>query len=650
MPLLAQAADPPPTPTRDEEAELADALAQPVYGSSRLGAASKRAEDLVTAPGAAAVRTGGEIRAQGYRTLGEVLESLPGVHLRYDRAYSYAGLRGVTRPGDYSSRLLVLVDGIRANDPLFEAASMDREFPIDVSLIDRVEFIPGPGSSLYGSNAVAAVVNVITRSPAQLAGGQAMLSVGSHRQRKATASWGGSWGDSRVLLSLATENRPGTDLRFAEYASPQNPEGIAHHRDGERADKLFAKLQQGGLRVSLALSQRRKEMPTGAYDTAFDTPAPWVDRYASLSAAYTRAVGPSSTLELLAHEGRYAFAADTLTTEGARVSDDNASRWLSGELRWRYTGWAGHRLTLGVEAQRNRRQEIDVDTQWPDGSTSAQRALGSNHRHGLYVVDEWSLWPELLLTLGLRADRRTDGSHRTSPRLAAIWSPTPAWTFKWLSGTAYREPNFSELSYADAVQRRPQGLQVESLRSHELVLLWRPAEAWQLQGSIYRARVTDVIELVARDDQLLNYTNRGGVHVAGATVEATWVSRGGLQLRGSASHQRVHDAATGQPLANAPRQQFKLALTSPTPVPGLGVGMNLVGVGDRPLAGGGSVAGYRRLNARLSYAPPGSPWDAALTAYNLLDARYADPAGPEHRQPTLAQDGRSWALQIGRQF
>lgn len=650
LPLLAPAADLGWPATPDEEAELADALAQPVYGSSRLGAASKRAEDLVTAAGAAVVRTGGEIRAQGYRTLGEVLESLPGVHLRYDRAYLYAGLRGLTRPGDYSSRLLVLVDSVRVNDPLFDAALIGREFPVDISLIDRVEFIPGPGSSLYGSNAVAGVVNVITRMPAQLAGSQASLSVGSQRQRKATASWGGSLGDSRLLLALSTENRPGGDLRYAEYASQANPEGIAHQRDGERTDKLFAKLQQGGLRVNLSLSERRKDIPTGAYGIAFDTPAPWTDRYAGLSAAYTRALGPASTLELLGHHARYSFLADTQTGEGARVRDHNASHWFNGELRWRYTGWAGHRLTLGVETQRNRRQDIRVDTVSADGDRWTQRAAGRSHRQGLYLVDEWALRPDLLLTVGLRADRRTDGSHGTSPRLAAIWSPTPAWTFKWLSGTAYREPNFSELAYADAVQRRPESLEVESLRAHELVTLWRPTEAWQLQGSLFRARMSDVIELAARQDRLLSYTNRSGVQAAGASVEATWVSRGGLQLRGSATYQRAHDVATGQTLSDLPPQQYKLALTSPTPVQGLTVGLNLVRVGDRRAVGGGSAEAYQRVNTRLSYAPPGSAWDAAFTVYNLLNTHYADPAGPEHRQSLLAQDGRSWALQVGRRF
>ena len=76
----------------------------------------------------------------------------------------------------------------------------------------------------------------------------------------------------------------------------------------------------------------------------------------------------------------------------------------------------------------------------------------------------------------------------------------------------------------------------------------------------------------------------------------------------------------------------------------------LLRVGDRRLLQGGSTESYLRVNARLRYAPPGSPWEASLSAYNLLDRRYADPAGPEHQQASLAQDGRSWWLQLGRRF
>ena len=70
---------------------------------------------------------------------------------------------GISRPGDYNARVLLLVDGHRLNDNIFGSALIGTEFPLDVELIDRVEIIRGPSSSLYGTSAFFGVIDVITR-------------------------------------------------------------------------------------------------------------------------------------------------------------------------------------------------------------------------------------------------------------------------------------------------------------------------------------------------------------------------------------------------------------------------------------------------------------------------------------------------------
>lgn len=624
----------------DDAGELATLLTRPVYGGSRLTAASKHDEDLAGAPGAAVVRTGGEIRAQGWRTLGEVLESMPGVHLRYDGVYSYAGLRGATRPGDYSSHLLVLVDGVRVNDALYESPPIDRDFPVDVTLIDRVEFIPGPGSALYGSSAVAGVVNVVTRQPSQLPGAQFALGIGSQRARRATATWGGSAGDTRVLFGWAAERRPGGDRYYPAYDSPATNRGVAAGRDAERSDKLYLKLQREGLRVSLALSQRRKDVPTGGYDATFDMPMPWLDGYVLLAGTYTRALSPDVTLDATLGYHRYAFDSRGLYGDAgetwSRARDD--ARWWNGELRLHWTGFAGHRVTLGWEGQLNTRQHIAVMTV-VGTDRQEDRFAGRSSRQGFYASDEWRLRPSLTLIGGLRHDHRTDGSAGWSPRLAAVWQAAPALTLKWIAATAYREPNFSELEYEDSVQRKPEGLRVESLRSNELVARWQPTPAWTLQASAYRARMRDVSELAARDDGLLAYANRGGVRSHGVAAELTHVTPGGVQWRASWSLDDARDAGTATTMTNVPRGLVKLSLTTPLSPPGLTLGVGAVGMGRRGTLAGHEVGTTVRVDTRIGYAPPDRAWELSLAVKNLLDRRISDPAGPEHRQDTLPQDG-----------
>jgi outer membrane receptor for ferrienterochelin and colicin len=116
----------------EDTTELESLLATPVY------AASKYQQSVADAPAAVTIITQGEIRAFGWRTLAEVLNAVRGVYTRNDRAYSYVGVRGLGRPGDYSSRLLLLVDGVRINDNLYDSVMTGRESPLDIDLVERI--------------------------------------------------------------------------------------------------------------------------------------------------------------------------------------------------------------------------------------------------------------------------------------------------------------------------------------------------------------------------------------------------------------------------------------------------------------------------------------------------------------------------------
>ena len=128
-----------------------------VYG------ASKFEQKVTEAPAAVNIVTSSDIKRYGYRTLADIIRSIRGFYTTYDRDYYYLGMRGFSRPGDYNTRFLLLVDGHRINDNIYNTAFIGTEFPIDVDLIDRVEVIRGPSSSIYGTNAFMGVINVMTK-------------------------------------------------------------------------------------------------------------------------------------------------------------------------------------------------------------------------------------------------------------------------------------------------------------------------------------------------------------------------------------------------------------------------------------------------------------------------------------------------------
>ena len=129
-------------------------------GNIQVYSASKHMQSASDAPSSVTVVTADEIQKYGYRTLADILESTRGFYVTYDRDYSFVGVRGFGRLGDSNNRILVLIDGHRINDNVFGEPYLGTEFLVDVDLIERVEIIRGPSSSLYGADAFFAVINV----------------------------------------------------------------------------------------------------------------------------------------------------------------------------------------------------------------------------------------------------------------------------------------------------------------------------------------------------------------------------------------------------------------------------------------------------------------------------------------------------------
>src|SRR5437867_5779218 len=154
--------------------------------------ASKYEQKPSEAPASVSIVTNEEIRKFGYRTLSEILRSVRGFLTTNDRNYSYIGTRGFDRPGDYDTRVLLLLDGHRVNDNVYDQASIGTESLVDVEAIDRVEIIRGPSSSLYGTDAFFAVVNVITRSGGDLNGRELTAAGGSYSTGEGRAAYGAS--------------------------------------------------------------------------------------------------------------------------------------------------------------------------------------------------------------------------------------------------------------------------------------------------------------------------------------------------------------------------------------------------------------------------------------------------------------------------
>lgn len=127
--------------------------------------------------------------------------SLPGVYTTYDRQYAYLGSRGFGLPGDFNTRLLVTINGNRLNDPVYEGGPFGRQFPLDMDLVERIEFIPG-------SDVDGAELTIADSAGAARRGTILNMSVAQNRvtfEVNLQAARGAGLNLSSKLLRLATE-------------------------------------------------------------------------------------------------------------------------------------------------------------------------------------------------------------------------------------------------------------------------------------------------------------------------------------------------------------------------------------------------------------------------------------------------------------
>src|SRR5690606_22944490 len=139
-------------------------------------AASRRKEAVAEAPSSVSIIPREELRLFAYPTIAEAVRGLPGVYGWDDRAYPSLGFRGLGRLGSYGNRVLVLYDDHPTNDNWVGSSYVSYDARTDLADVERIEVVRGPGSVLYGTNAFAGVVNVVTRPATRDLGGEVGVS------------------------------------------------------------------------------------------------------------------------------------------------------------------------------------------------------------------------------------------------------------------------------------------------------------------------------------------------------------------------------------------------------------------------------------------------------------------------------------------
>jgi iron complex outermembrane receptor protein len=625
-----------------------------VYGASRLE------QKTTEAPSSVTIVTSDEIKKYGYRTLADVLGSVQGFYVSYDRNYSFVGVRGVSL-GDFNDRILLLVDGHQVNNDFNDGAFVGTGFILDLDLVDRVEIIRGPGAAVYGNNAFFGVVNVITRQGKQLNGVEASGEYGSFDAYKLRASYGKLFTNGvQLLVSGTYYDNPGQDqLFYKEFNTPAQNNGIAQDMDADKYVSTFGSLGYGDFTLQGAYNYREKINPTAQFTlTTFNDPRlETKDQQSYVELKYAHSFPEIVDVTARVHYDNYSheigYPQSLLVNDQVVFSRFSSERdlgeWWGTELQLNKRLWDRHVLTLGADYRDDFMQSSQVLV--PAVPAQGSETRMNRQSYGVYAQGDFAVLTNLHLIGGVRFDKYGEFDPSVDPRIALIYHPMTTSTLKAIYGTAFRAPSFYELASSS------QALEPERITGYELVY----EQEWgaHLRSSVsgYYNDMRDLI--VFSSGGFTNFDAQAkGLEFA---LEGFWAS--GISGRASYSLQDTRNSSFGWEMPDSPAHLVKLNVTVPVVRDKLFAGVEFQFTSDRkslhyttdingqPITVQGETAsGFSIINFTLFSQKIVKNLEFSASVYNLLDTRYSDPASQFHVQDLIEQDGRTFRLKLTYRF
>ncbi len=641
--------------------QLVNVEVDSVYGASRY-------EQKVTqAPSSVSIVTSADIKRFGHRTLADVLNSVRGLYVSSDRNYSYLGVRGFLRPGDYNTKVLLLVDGHPMNDGVYDSAYYGHASVVDVDMIDRVEVIRGPSSSIYGSSAFFGVINVVTRQGAQVNGGEISASTGSWDGYSGRFSYGRKVNaDLQFLISGSVYSSEGADhLYYREFDPRVSNErraansGFADGLDGEEALHLNGSVTWRDFTFAAFYTDRSKDVPTASYDTLFDDgreetrdSTAFVDLKWDHSLADNYQLSGRVAYDSYRYSGAYPFDyAEPGDPPDLTINKDHtvADRFTT---EWQFTGkfYDRHTATAGVSYRENFRQFQDnYDDVTPRYYYT--RDDRSSRDLGVYAELELGLRTNLVLNVGLRHDQYFENFGGTlNPRLGLIYNPWAGGAFKALYGQAFRAPTAYERFYYAEQTSFPE-LEPETIRTYELVYeqYFRQRYSFGLSG--YHYQVENLISETDTDQPgQFYFANLDKVNAWGIEAEIAAKYEWGLSARASYAFQEAVDRNTHEHLTSSPQHLAKLNASYPLYRDKVFAGLELQYVSPMRTLLGQETDGFLLGNFTLLGQRLYKGLEVSASVYNVFDVHAGYPGAPEHLQDVIEQDGRSFRLKLTYRF
>lgn len=511
----------------DETSDLERLLSESIVSTP-----SHNQETATTAPAISSTVTAEDLRRHGVRSLDEAINFLAlGVVTSSPLHAVDIGARGVLLSSDYGNHVLLLLDGHVLNEPWNGSAYFDRGLALPLEMIDHIEVILGPGSVLYGSQAMLGVIHVVTKRardrprlwvvaegelglPTRRSGALMAPSLSDDYAGRLGAGYrlgagagvtGRLWGQPLALvlgLEYYRQDGPSFELgpqaygldsvtgepkNFGPRAQPGVWGGVTHHAYYTEVPAAYSRLVVGDFHVMARAASAGRATPyldgsvnvSGDFDSASNRER---DRWLNLEIGYRRTLTELIDVSLRGYGDVY----DYLWENRSSAAEDcpggvplgctqflrgDASN-IGGEAQLRLSWLPELRLftLIGVDSKL---RSIESDYDVLDHSTGDELPIQNDHTRtdgavAVYAQQSASPARWLDLNVGARFDYDQRSGKALSPRSAVGITPWTGARVKLIYSQAFRAPSAYELGYADyTTQIPPERLSAETVRSVE---------------------------------------------------------------------------------------------------------------------------------------------------------------------------------------
>jgi len=634
------------------------------------------AQPVHKAPAVASVVTAEDIEKIGATDIDEVLETIPGLHVGrnaagYNPIYTFRGIYAGFNP-----QVLMLINGI----PLTNLFQGDRNLVwggMPVQAISKIEVIRGPGSALYGADAFAGVINIVTK----IADGTSQLETGirygSNNRKEYWASGGGAIGDLNYYGAIEGLKTDGFDEKVRSDQQSVLDSIIGTNASAAPGsvnlgrDNLDARIELAYKKLKLrAGAQIRDDVEDGAgsaqslspqneyssdrinVDITYEDSELTEDLAIKLQSSYLQTTQQVDGNLLLFPAGTIVPGLGGFTPfpDGVIGTPEVFEKHTRFNFSSLYSGINKHELSLGLgyyhgdlhKVKESKNFGLNPATGLPivpgdpvvEVTDTPYVFLTEGKRENSYAFlqDVWQFSNDWELTAGVRYDHYSDFGDTINPRLALVWSTSRNLTTKLLYGEAFRAPSFAQTRAINnpLVQGNPE-LDPEELKSYEIAFDYRPNHDLALNLNAFYYEWEDIIQFVPGAGGAVAQ-NAGEQKGHGVEFEAIWSLARNLDITSNFSWQKSTDKNLDSDAGYSPEKQFYVS-TNWSPMELWNVNLQLNWVMDRNRAAGADdyrsdVDDYALVDLTIRRKSLWDHIDIALIVKNVFDE--------DAREPSLA--------------